>query len=295
MNRRLVIDTDVGTDVDDLWTLAMVPGLPSLDLAAVTTVYGNTDLRARLASVALRSMGVVAPVYRGCEQPLSGKAVMWAGHEGVGIEGIDSATYEAGDAADMLIALAAMEPGTLDVLAIGPLTNIATAITRDPSFVTNVHRLFVMGGEFQIGWPEHNLASDVNAARVVLGSGAPITLVPLDQTLKVAIDVHDVARIANAHPLGALMADQAQRFWQFLAGLNAGLPSDRSWAHDPLTLLAITSPHLFTLTPMRVEVADDGVVNGTADASSQLHVVTDLDATAAHEAFMRSLGCAAGA
>mgnify|MGYP003337849372 CR=1 FL=1 len=57
MNRRLVIDTDVGTDVDDLWTLAMVPGLPSLHLAAVTTVYGNTDLRARLASVALRSMG----------------------------------------------------------------------------------------------------------------------------------------------------------------------------------------------------------------------------------------------
>ena len=84
-----MIDTDVGTDVDDLWTLAMVPGLPDVHLEAVTVVYADTDLRARLASVALNAMGIDAPIHRGCEQTLSGKSIMWAGHEGDGVDGID--------------------------------------------------------------------------------------------------------------------------------------------------------------------------------------------------------------
>ena len=286
-----MIDTDVGTDVDDLWTLAMVPGLPDVHLEAVTVVYGDTDLRARLASVALNAMGIDAPIHRGCEQTLSGKSIMWAGHEGDGVDGIDVATYASGDAVDVLIDLAAADPGTLDVLAIAPLTNIASVIRRDPNFARNVHRLYVKGGEFQIGWPEHKLISDVDAERIVLGSGAPITLVPLDQTLKVAIDERDIERIAGAHPLGPMMADQARRFWQFLSGLRAGLPGDRSWAHDPLTLLAITEPSLFTTTRMSVVVEDDGIVRGTPDDASVIDVVTDVDAEAAHEAFLRSLGC----
>jgi hypothetical protein len=117
MGRRLVIDTDIGTDVDDLWTLAMLPGLAGLDLEAVTLVYGDTDVRARLAATALAMMGIHVPVYRGCEQPLSGKAVMWAGHEGVGVPGLAEAAYAAADAVDVLIDLASADPGSLEVLA----------------------------------------------------------------------------------------------------------------------------------------------------------------------------------
>lgn len=76
MHHRIVIDTDIGTDVDDLWTLAMVPGLTGVDLAAVTLVYGDTDLRARMASSVLAMMGVDVPVHRGRERPLSGKTVV---------------------------------------------------------------------------------------------------------------------------------------------------------------------------------------------------------------------------
>jgi purine nucleosidase len=291
MGRRLVIDTDIGTDVDDLWTLAMLPGLVGLDLEAVTLVYGDTDVRARLASVALGMMGIGVPVYRGCEQPLSGKAVMWAGHEGVGVPGLSTARYAAGDAVDVLIELATAEPGSLEVLAIGPLTNIATAIRRDAAFARNVRRLFVMGGEFQAGWPEHNFASDAVATEIVLGSGAPITIVPLDQTLRVAVNEHDVDRIAAVHPIGPLMADEARRFWQFLSGLREGMPNDRSWAHDPLTLFAMAEPGLFTFTRMAVAVEADGRVRGTPDDSSVIEVCTDLDPVGAHEAFLRTLGC----
>lgn len=291
---RLVIDTDIGTDVDDLWTLAMVLGLPMLELQAVTVVYGDTDLRARLASVALSTMGLDVPVYRGCEQPMSGKAVVWGGHEGEGVLGMNDTSYASGDAVDVLIKLAAADPGSLNVLAIGPLTNIATAIQRDPSFARNVRRLVVMGGEFQAGWPEHNFACDVDATDIVMRSGAAITVVPLDQTLRVAVDEIDVDRIAAVHPLGELMTDQARRFWRWLSGLRPGMSSDRSWAHDPLTLLALTHPYLFSCTPMAVAVGVDGRVRGTPDESSTIEVVTDLDAVPAHAAFLTALGVRVG-
>lgn len=291
MARRLVIDTDIGTDVDDLWTLAMLPALPELDLQAVTLVYGDTDVRARLASVALALMGIDVPLHCGCEQTLSGKAVMWAGHEGEGVPGLADARYEPLHAVDVLTGLAAAEPGSLEVLAIGPLTNIATAIRRDPAFARNVRRIMVMGGELQAGWPEHNFACDAVATEIVLGSGAAITIVPLDQTLRVAIDERDVERIAAVHPIGPLMADQARRCWQWLSGLREGMPNDRSWAHDPLALLAMVEPEWFTLTPMALQVEADGRVHGTPDETSPIQVVTDLDAEGAHAAILRLLGC----
>jgi len=128
----------------------------------------------------------------------------------------------------------------------------------------------------------------------VMSSGAPITIVPLDQTLRVAVDETDVERIAAVHPLGSLMANQARRFWQWLSSLRPGMPDDRSWAHDPLTLLALTHPHLFTFTPMAVVVEADGRVRGTPEPESTIEVATDLDAQAAHEVFLEALVVGAG-
>ena len=68
------------------------------------------------------------------------------------------------------------------------------------------------------------------------------------------------------------------------------MPNDRSWAHDPLTLLAVTHPHLFTFTPMAVTVEADGRVRGALDGSSKIEVVTDLEVDRTHEAFLKVLG-----
>ena len=291
MARRVLIDTDIGTDVDDLWTLAMLPSLSDVRLEAVTVVYGDTEIRARLAAGALRAMGVHAPVYRGCETAMSGKSVVWAGHEGVAIDELPAATHETGHAVDVMIELAAANPGTLEIIAIGPLTNIATAIGRDASFAVNLRRLYVMGGEFRIGWPEHNFASDTTATEIVLGCGAPMTIVPLDQTLRVPVTSADVDRIAESHPLGRLMAGEARRFWKWLSGLRDGIPGDRSYPHDPLTLLALTEPSLFTCEPSAVTLEADGRTHRVADPTSPIDVVVDLEPEGSHRAFMRSLGC----
>ena len=95
MKPRLIIDTDIGTDVDDLWTLAMLPGLSDVQLDAITLVYGDTRARAQLAVTACDAMGLKAPIHRGCEKPLSDKEILWAGYEGTGVPDITETSYSA--------------------------------------------------------------------------------------------------------------------------------------------------------------------------------------------------------
>lgn len=290
MKRRLVIDTDIGTDVDDLWTLAMLPGLGDLELTAVTVVYGDVELRARLAAHVCAAMDLDVPVHAGCAEPLSGKDVMWAGHEGEGVDGLDDVTHASTHAVDALVELVAASPGTIDLVAIGPLTNVASAVRRDPTFAANLRHLTVMGGEFRHGWPEHNFSSDVTATETVLASGAPMTIMPLDQTLRIRFDRADVGAIVDAHPLGPLMADQAERFWRWLAEVVPGATGDASAPHDPAALLTLVEPSVFEVEQVRVEIAADGRTNATPDATSPIGVVTGFDAKMVHARLLRALG-----
>jgi len=289
MTAKIIIDTDVGTDVDDLWTLAVAVGRNDIDLAAVTMVYGDVGLRARLASLALTGMGVSVPVARGISDPMSGKEIMWAGFEGVGVSGLDSASAGSDDAVDLLCSLTAADPGNIDVVAIGPLTNIAAAIKQDPSFVSNVRRLTIMGGEFDREWAEHNVSSDVVASRIVFGSGIPLTVMPLDQTLRVMLTEEDLLPVTESHPIGKLLADQADRFWSWLQACIPKAPRQKSPAHDPCALLAVMEPELFEFTPMAVTVDDQGRTSGKPDAQSCINVVTDLDVGRVHEEILAAL------
>ena len=287
--KKVIVDTDVGTDVDDLWTLAVAVSRHDVDLAAVTVVYGDVGLRARLASLALTGMGVSVPVARGIGDPMSGKEVMWAGFEGVGVPGLDDADSGTDDAADLLCSLTAADPGNIDVVAIGPLTNIAAAIKQDPSFVSNVSQLTIMGGEFEREWAEHNVSSDVVASRIVFDSGISLTIMPLDQTLRVMLTEEDLLPITESHLIGGLLADQADRFWSWLQACIPKAPRQKSPAHDPCALLTVVEPELFEFTPMAVTVDDQGRTSGNPDAQSPINVVTDLDVGRVHEAILTAL------
>ena len=289
MTAKIIIDTDIGTDVDDLWTLAVAVGLIDVDLVAVTVVYGDVGLRARLASLALTGMGVSAPVARGISDPMSGKEVMWAGFEGVGVPELDCADSGTDDAVDLLCSLTAADSGNIDVVAIGPLTNIAAAIKQDPSFVSNVRRLTIMGGEFDREWAEHNVSSDVVASRIVFDSGIPVTVMPLDQTLRVMLTEEDLLPVTESHLIGGLLADQADRFWSWLQACIPKAPRQKSPAHDPCALLTVVEPELFEFTPMAITVDDQGRTSGKPDAQSCINVVTDLDVGRVHKAILAAL------
>ncbi|MGB3329705.1 MAG: nucleoside hydrolase, partial [Thermomicrobiales bacterium] len=204
MTVRVVLDTDLGTDVDDCIALAFLLGSPEIQLDAITTVYADVALRARMARKLLALRGGEAasiPVYEGIGAPLMGLApVYWPGHEGIGLlEEGDDERFATGPgqgthAVDFLVEHVLAHPGEIHLLAIGPLTNVAAAITREPRFAASLQHLTIMGGWFAVaptsprGPAEHNIICDPEAAHIVLSSGAPMSLVPLDVTLRALID-----------------------------------------------------------------------------------------------------------
>ena len=259
----VVLDTDIGSDVDDVLALATLFGSPELRLDGVTTVYGDTLLRARMvsrvAAVAGRSTGPVVP---GRTKPRSGRPVWWPGHEGALLDGLDcepvSTEY---DAADVLAAAPR-------AIAIGPLTNLAEAVER-PDRV--VRELFLMGGRFNEGRAEHNIRCDVAAASAVFEAGLPTTVIGLEQTTRIQLGESAVERVAAAGELGQLLAAEMRQFWQFTE-------KDFNVPHDPAAVLMLVEPELFEFRSGQVSVVpDEGVTRFTPAADGPHRIVTDLD------------------
>ena len=299
--RRVVLDTDLGSDVDDALALALLLGSPEVDLLGVTTTYGDTALRARATSRLLELAGVPGPgepgglpVRAGAGEPLSGAEVWWAGHEGTLLGDLSTAPTTAvsgpGDAADWVARTAAGAPGEVDLLAIGPLTGVAVALRRHPGLARELRSLVVMGGRWDGGAEEgeHNLRSDAVAAAEVLTCGAPTLVVGLEVTQQVQLGADDVERIAAAGPLGAALAAQVHQ-WREFWGERWGVP------HDPVTALLLCQPDLLELGPPgRAEVDDRGVSVHVPDPAGAVRVATGVDAPGAAAAVVERVlrGCA---
>jgi len=242
----VLLDTDIGSDVDDALALAVLLGSPEVELLGVTTAYGDTLLRARMA----RRLGRLAgrddlTVVPGAREPLSGREVWWAGHEGATMARLEDEEVRSDlSAPEFLAATCAARPGEVDVISIAPMTDIALALRADPDFAHTVRHLYVMGGSFaRPGGPpveaEHNIRCDVVAAREVFASAIPVTVTGLDVTTTVELTPALVDRIAGAGELGDQLQQQIQ---QWLTFWGAG------WAtpHDPVDVMALLRPELFT-------------------------------------------------
>ncbi len=277
---QVVLDTDIGSDVDDALALAMLLGSPDVDLLGVTTVYGDVETRARIARRLARLAGHDAlPVAAGAETPLSGEDPWWAGFEGRLYADLGAEAYmEDVPAADFLTETVAARPGEVSVVAIGPLTNIAEAIQAEPEFAQSVRHLYVMGGRFDSTEPEHNFKSDAEAAARVFESDIPVTVVGLEITTKARIEPDDLARIATAGALGRQLEAEVRQWWQFVG---------QQWnnPHDPLAVLAMVRPDLLGTRPAAVRIEREGDLAGSSRADGATdgpaHVVTSIDVPAA--------------
>lgn len=288
MSHRIILDTDLGTDVDDAMALAVLLGHPDVDLVAVTTVYGDTALRARLAQRYAGLAGRRVSAYPGRSATLSGRAVWWAGHEGSLHEGLDAEVVETDDAVEVLVRAAARTPGELVVIAIGPLTNIAAALDADPAFATNVRRVVIMGGSFAPPGVEHNLRSDDVAAQRVFASSLRTVVTGLEITQQLRVGPEEVTRMSAAGPLGAAVGRDIDQWWTH-GGTGWNVP------HDPVAVQTLLRPELFTLSePGRILIttaadAPTGTAAGDEHAGVSTHVpdpagthriVTGLDSAA---------------
>jgi purine nucleosidase len=291
--RRIILDTDIGTDPDDCLALALVLASRELELVALTTVYGDVSVRARIVLKLLRLRRTHAdlPVAMGADRPLHERPVYWAGYEGQGLlEPEDEALQPSGQhAADLIVEAVMAHPRQITLVAIGPLTNVALAIQREPRLAGNLAGLVVMGGvvggahALHLPWTEHNFRSDPEAAQIVLSAGAPAIIVPLDVTTQVRIRPDDLERMrAAGDAFHQAVADQVSLYPPFV---------QRGWTylHDPLAIAALIEPSLVVLEPLRAVVETGGehttgkllVAPPAPDAPATAHVALGVDATRA--------------
>ncbi|AJY73436.1 nucleoside hydrolase [Paenibacillus beijingensis] len=258
---RLIIDTDIGSDIDDAMAIALAMKSPELILEGVTTVYGDADLRARMVAKMLQlGKREEVKVYAGLDRPLLGNRDIWmAGHEGEGLlEEGEELPYEDRHAVDFIIETVMSNPGEITLVPIGPLTNIAACLIREPRVAQYVKEIILMGGVTRLGpggadmrVVEHNIVCDPEAASVVFRSGAPIVMVGLDVTLQVVITDEERRQLqATGDPLNAALARQMERWFAFVK-------EKHTFMHDPLTVSLLLDRSLVKTKKMKVTVEYD--------------------------------------
>jgi len=304
--RRVILDTDIGTDVDDCLALALILFSPELKLEGVTCVYGDVLLRARMVLKLLRLRGCGdIPVLMGAQRPLLGqRPVYWAGHEGKGLlePGDEVLTPSPEHAVDFIVRTVMENPGEIHLVTIGPLTNAALAFLREPRLAQALAHLTIMGGAargpeaFHLPYSEHNIRSDPEAAHIVLSAGAPTTLVPLDVTTQVRIFPEGVARIRSGGTLfQATVAQQVELYPPFQA-------QGYTFLHDPLAVATVIRPDLVRLRPLHVDVEMGGhhaagatlMRDPAPEAPANAQVALAVEASAFEEFLLTRLAHSAG-
>lgn len=269
MTKRIIIDTDPG--VDDAFTFLLALASPEIKLEALTTTQGNVTIdKATRNALSILELGHAShiPVVQGSVlpliQPLRASAAVH-GESGIGNSQLPEpqAKPVQGHAVDYLIERVLAEPKQLSIFPIGPLTNIAMAIRKEPGFANGVKELVIMGGAIQTGGnmtalAEFNIYVDPHAAHIVFHSGIPITLIPLDVTLKCLLRQEHIDRLTKINsPITRFIEDAMEVYLK--ASLELG--HEGCALHDPLTLATIIAPELLTLRDYYVDVDISGGVS----------------------------------
>lgn len=286
--RHLVIDTDIGTDVDDAIALLQIIGAQDEINLSITTVYGDVKLRAEIADQYCRLVSTEIATYPGAERTLSGKEVWLSGLEGsVHTKSRDFRITDK-SACDHLIELTTGLSRKVSILAIGPLTNIAQAVIKDPTFPSRVEQLYVMGGRFAEGKSEHNILSDLIAAKTVFDAGFTISAVGIEITSQIKMFEDSFQRIRASGEAGQLLAQEIE-LWRNFWG--------RDWItpHDSIAYLMFSRPELFVFSApgqIHVNTADDGDHGRTdfsENSSGNHRIVKELNLGQALESILTAI------
>lgn len=264
MPRSIIIDTDPGQD--DALAILLALASPELDIVGITTVAGNVPLalttrNARMICELAGRTGVT--ICAGADRPLIRTLVTAENvHGKTGIDGPvlpePTMPIDPRHAVDFIIEMVmAREPGTLTLCPLGPLTNIALALTREPALASRLREIVLMGGGYFEGGnvtpsAEFNIYVDPQAAAIVFASGIPITVVPLDCSHKA---LTNRARVGAIRSIGTPVARAAadwldffERFDQEKYGTEGGP------LHDPCVIAYLLRPALFTGREVNVEI-----------------------------------------
>jgi len=267
MARKIIIDTDPGQD--DAVAILLALASPELEVLGLSVVAGNVPLHhtERNARMICELAGRPdLPVHAGCDAPLSRKLVTAEHvHGKTGLDGVTlpepAMPLAPGHAVDFLIeTLCREKPGSVTLVPIGPLTNIATAFRRAPDIVPRVQEIVLMGGAyFEVGnitpTAEFNIHVDPEAAKIVFASGAPLTVMPLDVTHRALTSRAWVEGMRAMGRIGQAVASWTDFFERYDCEKygSQGAP-----LHDPCTIAWLLKPELFTGRYINVEIETQG-------------------------------------
>lgn len=256
MSRKIIIDCDPGQD-DAVAILLAIASPDDLELLGITTVAGNVPLAATERNA--RIMCDIAgkrdvPVYAGCSKPLERTLVTAeAIHGPTGIDGVDiyepETPLQAMHAVDFIIeTLMQADDASITLVPMGPLTNIATAINKEPAILSRIERIVLMGGAMREGGnstpsAEFNILVDPHAADIVFSCGRPLTVVGLDASHQVLSTKDRVDRMRElGNPVAIATADMLSFFDRYDTKKYA---SKGAPLHDPCTVAWLLRPDLF--------------------------------------------------
>lgn len=270
MTKRILIDTDPG--IDDSLAILLALASPEVTLEGLTVVHGNCSAaqgtKNALAVLELAGASHI-PVAKGCDLPLVQPLLLAPethGDSGLGYAHLPEPQSRplVQHGSDFLIEQILSKPGQVTLVAIGPLTNVALAVRKEPRIVQAVKELFIMGGAIRhegntTPLAEFNTYVDPHAAHIVFHSGMPITLTPLDVTYQCILLADDVMRLQKfKSPLADFIAE-ATRFYMEFHDKYQGIQG--CIINDPLTLALTFAPQLCDYEEQYVDVDLSGGVS----------------------------------
>jgi purine nucleosidase len=252
---KIIIDTDIGDDVDDAFALALAVQSSELEILGVTTTFGDTEARAKIADRFLGEVGrpeipVLAGKPTATKNPMSQRRYA------------DASRFTRpshADAVDFLLGQIGKHPGKITLIAIGPLMNVGAAIDKDAATFHKLKRVVLMGGSVRRGYgdmgytapvppmPEWNILNDIPSAQKLFTSGVPLFVMPLDST---QLKLDEVKR-AFLFTQGTPVTDQLTILYHLWGQQTPTL-------FDPMTIAFVLKPDLCPVQPLHLRVDERG-------------------------------------
>ena len=274
---KIILDTDIGDDIDDAFALALVLANPRLQLLGVTTAWGDTDLRARLTERFLAATGHSdIPVFAG--PPTAANSVFTQRRYA---EGYPARKWRS--AIPFIFDTIRRNPGQITLISIAPFSNVGALIDQDPAAFRKLKRVVIMGGSIDRGYgdlgylpnrgpsPEYNIVMDIPAAKKLFTSGVPLCVMPLDSTqLKLDEVLRDTLFSQGTKTTDAL----ALLYQQWTASTLNPTPT----LFDAMAVAQVLDPALCPTQPMHIFVDDRGYTRvEPGPANAQVCLRSDSD------------------
>ncbi|RJS74764.1 hypothetical protein CW710_00940 [Candidatus Bathyarchaeota archaeon] len=255
---NIILDTDIGDDIDDALALLFALKSSELRVKAVTTVYGDVETRAMLALRIIEALDIEdLPVQPGASKPLLEARPTHKPNQAVVLEGWKPKLpvrwrRNAGNAIKLIAEKVEELRGDVTIISVGPLTNIALALATYP-WIAEKARLIMMGGCFSWQEAEYNASRDPEATRIVFESGIPLTMVGIDVTLKCMMNRDQVEAFKMSELPEVKLVYRMIEAWMEAIG-RRHFPI----LHDPLAVAVSFAKDIVKTRPMRICVEVKG-------------------------------------